>query len=213
MNNKFLSKVFGWLFVGLILTFATGYLVATTEELLYFIFSSNLGYWFIIIAEFAIAVYLSARIHSMRPTTAKVLYALYAILTGTTFASVFIIFDMASIIFIFLVAAITFGIFALIGNFTKVDLSRFSTMFFMGLTGTILISILDVFLTNINLNVPLCVVGLIIFYGYTAYDMQKIKRLTNANDNLAIFGAFELYLDFINIFLKLLSLFGKERNN
>lgn len=214
MENQFLSKVFNWMFVGLLITFGTGWLVASNSEILNFLFQGAV--WILIpIVEIILAAVLSFRITKMKASTAKILYVLYTILTGLTFSTIFLAFEISSILWIFLVAALLFGIFALIGKSTKIDLSKFSTFLFMVLLGIILLEVVNLFLMNNTLNMILCIVSLIVFLGYVAYDIQKIIRISSDCDstNIAIIGAFSLYLDFINIFLRLIQLFGRERKD
>lgn len=213
MKNIF-YKVFAWLFVGLLVTFASGYLVSTNLNLLTAIFAGS-GYWIIFILEIVIAIVLGARINKMAPTTAKILYVLYAGLTGLTFSSIFIIYDMISVMLVFLISSILFGIFALIGKTTKMDLSKIGTYLIMGLLAIIILEIVNIFVMNQTLDMATCIISIIIFFGYIAFDMQRLARLDAAgygSDNIAIYSAFQLYLDFINLFVKLLRLFGKERD-
>lgn len=212
--KDFVPKVFGWLFVGLLVTFVTSFLVFTNEWLLRLIFSNSM-YLIIFIAEIGVAVALGAGLNKMKPTTMKILYVLYSVLTGLTFSSIFVLFEVTSIMFIFLVTAVIFGVFALIGRVTKIDLSKFSTFLIMSLLGVIVLEVINIFIMNNTLDMVLCIVSLIIFMGYIAFDMQRITRIEMSgfgNENLAIYGAFQLYLDFINIFIRLLNLFGKERD-
>lgn len=214
MENRILSKVFMWLGIGMLVTFGIAYLISTNVNAIVFLFTGS-KYWLIFIGQIILSIWLSTRIRSVNSSLTKVLYILYAILTGISFASIFLIYQISSIIFIFLIAAMMFGIFAMIGKRTNIDLSKLGTILFMGLLGIIVLELLDIFIFKGTLEVGICIIGLVIFFGYTAYDMQKIKRLTYDNmdeDNIAVIGAFELYLDFINIFLKLLQLFEKEKN-
>lgn len=214
MKNKILSKVFGWMFLGLMITFCTGYIVSNSQTMLENVFTGPM-YWIIIIAEIGLAFYLSARVYKMNGTTATCLYLFYTFLTGLTFASIFVVFEMSSIIFIFFIAALLFGTFSLIGRFTKLDLSKIGTYLFMGLIGIVVISIVNTFLLNNTLNMVAAIIGLVVFLGYTAYDIQRIVKndYTGIDDrNTAIISAFTLYLDFINIFIDLLSLFGNSKD-
>lgn len=214
MKNNFYSNVFGWLFVGLLMTFGSAALISTNETLLYYIFNTS-AYYGIFIAQIIICIVLSARIQKLKPTTAKILYLLYSLLTGCTFAILFLAFSLLSIIIIFLITSLTFGIFALIGKKTSVDLSKWGTYLLMALLAVIILEVINMFMLNNTLDMFACIVGIVIFFGYVAYDMQKIKRINDANEgteNLAIIGAFELYLDFINLFVRLLQLFGKSRD-
>lgn len=206
------SKVFMWMFIGLLVTFATGYFVSTNENMLLAVFSD--WYFFLVIAEFAVVIFLTARIHKMSETTAKISFILYSFLTGLTFSCVFVAFDITSIMYTFLICSLLFGIFALIGAFTKIDLSKLSTILLMLLVGIILCTLVNMFIGSESFNLALCIIGLVVFMLYVAYDMQKIKQLAEIydGDKLAIIGALELYLDFINIFLRLLELFGRNRD-
>ena len=150
----------------------------------------------------------------MSETTAKISFILYSFLTGLTFSSVFVVYQITSILYVFLVSALLFGIFAVIGATTKIDLSKLGTILLMLLVGIIICTIINLFIGSQGFNLVLCIIGLVVFMIYVAYDMQKIKQLENIyeGDKLAIIGALELYLDFINIFLRLLQLFGRSRD-
>ena len=138
----------------------------------------------------------------------------YTFLTGLTFSFIFVAYEMSSIIFIFLVTAILFGIFAIIGKFTKMDLSRIGTYLFMGLLGILILYVVNIFIANETLDMVACIISIVIFLGYIAYDVQRILRSDYQIEdrNLAIIGAFSLYLDFINIFIDLLNLFGNSKD-
>ena len=212
--NKILSKVFTWMFIGLLITFLTGYYVSLNEFALSRIFS---GYTYIIIAiiEFILVIYLSARITKMNPTTARICFLLYSFITGITFGAIFIVYEMASIIYTFLITAIVFGLCALIGKTTKLDLTKIGSYLVIALIGVILCSIVNVFLKSTGFEMLISIVTILIFLGLTAYDVQKIQRLEGIipEENLPIYGALELYLDFINIFIELLKFFGKAKDN
>ena len=214
MNNKIFAKTFLWMFVGLLVTFGTGLVVSLNENMIVNIFS---GWTYLILAivELALVIFLSARVIKMKSTTAKICFSLYSFVSGLTFSSIFIFYKIASIIYVFLIAAILFGLFGLIGYFTKLDLSKFGTILFMGLIAVILCSIVNIFIGSAGFNLGISIITVLIFLGFTAYDIQKIKSFTEYNieaDNLAIIGALTLYLDFINIFIRLLSIFGKNRD-
>lgn len=212
--KSLLSKVFLWMFLGLLVTFGTGYYVSTQENMLYNIFSGGM-YFALVITEFILVIVLSARVRKMSSMTAKIMFLLYSFVTGLTFSSIFIAFRMDSIIFVFLIAAILFGIFAFIGHFTKLDLTKMGTYLLMALFGIILCIIANLFINNETFDLIISCISIIVFLGFTAYDIQKIKLLSyefENEDNLAIIGALELYLDFINIFLDLLRIFGKSND-
>lgn len=207
------SKIFMWMCIGLLVTFATGFFVSTNENMLVSIFSSGM-YFILIIAELATVIFLTARLHKMSETTAKISFIFYSFLTGLTFSSIFVVYELTSIIYVFLVSALLFGVFAVIGATTNIDLSKIGTILLMLLFGIIICTLINMFIGSESFDLVLCIIGLIVFMIYVAYDMQKIKQLESIydGDKLAIIGALELYLDFINIFLRLLELFGKNRD-
>lgn len=212
-SNKLFSKVFMWMFIGLAITFGIGYYVSINPNMLFNVFGSY--YWLLIIAELVVVIWLSARIRKMKPTTAKLLFCAYSFLTGLTFSSIFVIYEISSIIYVFGITALLFLIFALIGYFTKIDLTKIGVYLFMILLGVIICSIINIFVGSETFDLGITIVCLIVFIIYIAYDMQVIKRnlyLIPEEDNLAIYGALQLYLDFINIFLRLLQLFGRSRD-
>ena len=213
MKNEIYSKVFLWMFIGLALTFGVAYYTSTNVDDLSMIFGKGMYVVFAIV-EIALAIFLGVRITKMSPTTAKVCYLLYTCLTGLTFSSIFVAYKISSIIFVFGITALLFLIFALLGKFTKMDLSKLGTYLFMMLIGVIICSIINIFLKSEGFNIGITILSLIIFLGYIAFDVQKLKRLESVvpEENLAILGAFELYLDFINVFIDLLRLFGESND-
>lgn len=213
-NNSFYSKVFGWLFAGILITFISAYVVSHNYQLLLMV-ATDPVYWIIFIAQIGICIFLSARINKMSSTVAMICYILYTLLTGVTFSVLFIVFEIYSIMYVFLATAVVFGIFALIGAKTKINLASYGTFLLVALLSLIVLEVINMFMLNNTVDMVLCIVGVVIFVGYIAYDMQHIKVLAESgegNTNRAILGAFELYLDFINLFIKLLRLFGKERD-
>lgn len=212
-TQQVFSKIFLWLCLGLLITFGVAYLVQDNEPIINSIFNGG-NYIFIWIAEIVIAIILSFRIRKMNPIIATILYLIYTALTGLTFSTIFIVYKLTSIIYIFGITAIVLFVFGLFGYKTKLDLTKLSTFLMMGLLAVILLSVVSLFVESIALNLGLTIVSLLIFMVYIAYDIHVIKRnlyYTDNEDSLAIYGAFQLYLDFINIFLDLLSLFGKEK--
>ena len=178
-------------------------------------------YMLAIAVEFGIVIYLSSRLTTMSTNTATGLFYGYAVVTGLTFSTLFYAYDSSTIAVSFLFTAVVFFSCAIIGRFTNVDLSRFSGIMMGGLVALILVSILGMFIPAIGNSLLLSYVGILLFCGITAWDMQRIMSLyyqTNGGygqtgANLAIYGAFELYLDFINLFLRILSVFGNRRRN
>lgn len=213
MKNKALTKVFGWMFLGLLITFITGYTVSFNANI-----PSNIyGKYYIlfVIVQLVVAFILHHRITKLSVATATCLYLFYAFLTGLTFSFIFVAYELSTIIYVFLATSLIFGIFALIGRITKIDLSKISTYLMMMLIGIIVLEIINIFLANNTINMLLSIVGIVVFVGFIAYDVQKISRneeLYIKNRNYAIIGAFSLYIDFINIFIDLLNLFGSSRD-
>lgn len=212
--KRIYTKVFLWMFLGLLMTFVTGYIVSVNENMLEAIFRNNLWILFSII-EIVLVIILSARIRKMSTTTARILFLVYSFITGLTFSSIFVTYNLDSIIYVFAITALLFGVFALIGHFTKLDLSKLSTYLFMALLGIIICTIINMFLGNDTFTLVITIISVIVFLGYTAYDVRKIRLLQNSfdnEDNLVICGALELYLDFINLFIDLLRLFASRKD-
>lgn len=211
MKNKLISNVFIWLFVGLLVTFVTSYTITLNDNMVEKVYGGF--YWIILIAEIGVAIFLSARINKMSKPTAICLYLLYAFLTGLTLAYVFIIYTTSSLAIVFLITCVLFGLFALIGKFTNLDLTKFGTYLMMALIAILILSLINAFVGNSLLDTVICALGVIVFLGYTAYDLNKIIKssefITDEESNLPIIYAFTLYIDFINLFIDLLRLFGK----
>ena len=214
MKDSLMSKTFLWMCFGLLVTFLTGYFVSHNEVMLENIYG-GVSYIIFVIVELVLVIILSARVMKMKPATAKVCFLLYSFVSGLTFASIFVYYAIDSIMLIFLVAAVIFAVMALIGYTTKVDLTRVGTYLFFALFAAVVTMIINIFLGSSMLATIISVVCVLIFIGITAYDVQKIKMLENSglpSENLAIYGALDLYLDFINLFLHLLQLFGRSRD-
>lgn len=216
MNNKFLSKVFGWMVVGLLVTFGTGFLVSSNENILINVLSGP-GLLGILIMEIAIVLFLSFRIAKMSPQVAKASFILYSFVNGLFFSTYFVEFEITSLIFVFLITAIIFALFALIGATTKMDLSKIGSYLLMGLIGIIVCGIINIFIGSSSFEFMISVIAVILFLGYTAYDVKIImnsdKFVNIPEENLAIYGALQLYLDFINLFIRLIEFFGKRTDN
>lgn len=213
-DNKLLSKSFLWMCIGLLVTFVTGYGVSMNERMLENIFAGS-AFWILLVLELILVIVLSVRVMKMSPTAAKICFILYAFVSGLTFSSIFVAYELTSVMMVFLVSAVIFGVMAYIGYKTNVDLSKVGFYLLMALIGVIVISLINIFIGNGTLEIILCIVCLLLFLGITAYDVQKIKALETSGlpeDNLAIYGALELYLDFINIFLQILELFAKNKD-
>lgn len=212
MNNTFISRVFRYLGLGTLITFLVAYIVSISEPLIRFVYQGS-TLIILCILEIVIAICLSGRINKMKKTTATILYFAYTALTGLTLSSIFIAYELTSIIYIFLATTIIFLIFSFIGRNLKIDLSKFGTFLFIALLSVLVLEIINIFILNSTLDMWLCIISLLIFIAYIAYDIQKVIKLSSYtnSDNIAIIGAFTLYLDIINIFIRLIRLFGKEK--
>lgn len=212
-QNNLFASIFGWMFLGLLITFGTGYYIATNPNMILNIFGSNM-YWLFIIAEIGVVIYLSSRIMKMQYSTAAIWYAFYSWLSGVTFATIFVVYELESIMIIFLMSAALFGIFAFFGYVTKIDLTKMGSYLLMALIGIIIVTIVSLFINISGLDLILSYALVLIFVGLTAYDVQKIKLLSQqiSDNRAAIIGALTLYLDFINLFINLLRIFGARRD-
>lgn len=207
--------------MGLALAVSGGlaYLTAFTPAMTALILGNQIVFWGLVIAQLGLVIWLSWKIESMSATTAMMVFLGYAALTGLTLASIFIVYTLGSIASTFFVTAGTFGLMSAYGYFTKTDLSSWGNIFFMALIGIILASLVNFFLQSEALMWFITYVGVIIFVGLTAYDTQRIKHMATASGDMddesttkyAIHGALALYLDFINLFLYLLRIFGERR--
>ncbi len=211
--NKVFSKMFAWLFAGILLTFATAMFVTKNTDLMYKVYEGKY-YFFIILAEIITVVVLSSRIHKMSFAGAIFAYLLYSFLTGLTLSAIFAVYPTESIMYVFGITAAIVLVFSLIGYFTKLDLTKISTFLFMGLLGLILCEVVNIFVASQTFNFVLLVIGVLIFIVYIAFDIQKVKQNIYGldDDKLPLMGALELYMDFINLFIRLLELFGKGRD-
>lgn len=215
-KNKTLSSAFTWLFIGLLVCFSVSFITTFNEKIFYAVFAAFRGYGYLayMLIELIVAFILILRITKLKPLTAKILYILYTALTGLSFTGIFVVYTSSSLAFVFLVAAIIFGVFALVGKTTKVDLSNWRVYVFIALLSIIVLEIINIFLLNHTLNIILSIVSILVFTFYIAYDIQKAldkSYLVNC-ENKGIYCAFQLFLDFINILIDLLRLFGKSRD-
>ncbi|WP_446009646.1 Bax inhibitor-1/YccA family protein [Candidatus Electrothrix sp.] len=218
-STIFLAKVFNWMAGGLALTGVVAWFTANTN--LAYIMASSGVYWLLFLAEIGLVVYLSARIEKIRANTATALFVVYAALNGLTFSMIFLSYTGTSIAATFMITAGMFGAMAVYGLVTKKDLSGVGSFMFMGLVGLILASVVNMFLGSSTLHLAISAVGVLVFVGLTAYDVQRIKNIgeqgiMQQGDDVvqkgAITGALALYLDFINLFIMLLSFFGGGRD-
>ncbi len=214
-----MRKVFVWMTLALAITGITAFGVATSPTLLAIIFGSKLMFWGLIIAEFALVFAISGAINKLSLATATLLFILYSVVNGATLSVIFLAFSTAVIAKTFFITAGTFGVMALVGYTTKTDLTSMGKLLFMALLGIIIASVVNMFVHSSGFDLIISYIGVLIFVGLTAYDTQKIKQLClmapnggEMSQKLALIGALELYLDFINLFLYLLRIFGNNKD-
>tara|TARA_B100001029_G_C14856451_1_gene336635 strand:- start:33 stop:686 length:654 start_codon:yes stop_codon:yes gene_type:complete len=173
--------------------------------------------WLIMLAPLGFVFYLSARMHKMSLSKAQITFWIYSAIMGLSLSWIFIVFTNISIVRVFFISAATFGAMSLYGYTTKRDLTKLGGFLFMGLIGIIIASLVNMFIGSTALQFAISIIGVLVFVGLTAYDTQKIKNMYYAGDSSdiegkkALMGALRLYLDFINLFILLLQLFGQRR--
>lgn len=217
IQQRFVQRVFNWMFVGLLMTAVIAFYLESNDRVISY-FSAHPGIVLILfLVEIGLVITLSARVHKMSATAATLLFFLYAALNGVTFSLILSVYTTASIVSTFGITAGMFGVMAIIGYVTRIDLSKIGSILFMLLIGLIIATLVNVFLHSSGLSLILAYIGVVVFCGFTAYDIQKIKRMGMSNEfhgdmetNAAIIGALALYLDFINLFLYLLRIFGSR---
>jgi FtsH-binding integral membrane protein len=218
VQARFVTKVFGWMSLALAITAVVSMFVASTPALIQDIFSNRLLFWGLIIAEFGIVFWLSGFINKMSAATATAAFIGYSVLNGLTLSVIFLVYTQAAIASAFAITCGTFGAMSLYGYFTKTDLTKIGNICFMALIGVIIASLVNIFWANSTLYWIINYVGVLVFVGLTAYDTQKIKQLSlgagdaESSRKLAIIGALNLYLDFINLFLFILRILGGNRD-
>ena len=216
-QQDFITKVYGWMSLALVITGITAYLTATSQALLQFIFGIPYMFIGLLVGEVLLVIGLSAMINKMSAATATFLFVLYSIVNGLTLSVIFLVYTQGSISLTFFVTAITFGTMSAYGYFTKKDLTSWGNLLLMALVGLVIASIANLFMKNEILYWITTYAGILIFVGLTAYDTQKIKNMNmiGADGETArkgaIMGALSLYLDFINLFLLLLRLLGRRK--
>jgi FtsH-binding integral membrane protein len=215
--GAFLSKVYGWMFLGLMVTSLTAFAVASSPAMIELVFLNRLVFWALLIAELGLVFYLSARVNKVAPVTAAGLFILYSALTGVTSAVILLLYTGTTIASTFIITAGMFGAMAAFGTVTKRSLAGWGQFLFMGLIGVIVASVVGFFWHNDALQFVISVVGVLVFTGLTAWDAQRLKQMAVALPDgrvgsYAVVGALSLYLDFINLFFFLLRFTGGRRN-
>ena len=212
-----MRKVYVWMTLALAITGFTAYGVATSPGLMQAIYTNQILFWGLIIAEFALVIGVSSAINKLSLATATLMFILYSVINGALLSYIFILYTASSISTVFFITAGTFAAMAFVGYTTKTDLTSIGKISLMALIGLIIATVVNVFIKSTMFDLIVSYVGVLIFVGLTAYDSQKIKQmLLQAPDagesaqKVALLGALSLYLDFINLFLYLLRIFGKR---
>ncbi len=212
-----ISRVYGWMFIGLVVSAFTAFLTIADNSPLLSLVANRFSFILLIVAEFGLVWFLSSRAMKMTYAAAAAAFLVYSILNGLTLSVIFYAYTLGSIYYAFLVAAGFFGFMCVYGLITKTDLTSIGSLLIMGLFGIIIASLVNLFIGSSMLNTVISFVGVAVFLGLTAYDSQKIKNLhysyagTDREKNVGIIGALQLYLDFINLFLFILRILGKRR--
>jgi len=217
--QAYMAQVYGWMTCGLLLTAFVAWYASRSPAILGFIFSSQITFFGLIILQLALVFVISGMVQRLSGAVATGLFMLYSALTGLTLSSIFIVYTGASIASTFVVAGGMFGAMSLYGYVTKRDLSGIGSLLFMALIGIVLASLVNFWLKSPALMQAISYIGVVVFVGLTAYDTQKLKNMgeqlsVNDKENFrkySIVGALTLYLDFINLFLMLLRIFGNRR--
>lgn len=215
--TAFLSKVYGWMFLGLLITAGVAFAVASSPVLIETLILNRLLFLILLFAPIGFVWYLAARVDKIAPTTAAILFLVYAAMVGITSSVVLLRYTGASVVSAFVITSGMFGAMAVFGTFTKRSLAGVGQFMFMGLIGLIIAMVVNLFLFNDALSFVISIVGVIVFTGLTAYDAQRMKEMAVALPegkvgSYAVVGALSLYLDFINLFFFILRLFGGRRD-
>ena len=216
VGSRFMSAVYRWMAAGLVVTAGVAWLVAGSPAARQAIFGNRLVFWGLVVAQLGLVVVLSAAVNRLSAGVAGLLFVAYSALTGATLSSILLVYTGASVASAFAVTAGTFAAMSVFATVTKRDLSGWSTFLFMGLIGVVIAALVNMFLQSGMLQFVISCAAVVVFTGLTAYDTQKLRRLAAAPGGLPaampVNGALMLYLDFINLFLSLLNLFGGRRD-
>lgn len=214
-----MNRVYGWMALALVVSALSAVFTAGSPAMLRFVFGSRFTFFGLIIAELGLVWYLSSRIMTLKFATAAALMGLYSVLNGVVLSSVLLVYAEATVQAAFLATGVTFAVMSAIGYFTKTDLTRMGSILLMALIGVIVATVVNLFLRSDGLTTVITYVGLLIFIGLTAYDTQKIKQTLAVQEEygmhvdvrkIALMGALNLYLDFINMFLYILRLMDRD---
>jgi FtsH-binding integral membrane protein len=214
--SAFLRSVYGWMCLGLIITALTASFIASSPAMVGMVIGNRAVFWGLAIAQIGIVLVISGRVQKLAASTASALFVAYSALTGVTMSVILLAFTGESIASTFLVTAGMFGAMAAYGTLTQRSLAGWGQFLFMGLIGVVLASVVGIFWQNDGFQFVTAFIGVIVFTGLAAYDAQRLKAMALATPSgqvgsYAILGALTVYLDFINMFLFLLQLFGSRR--
>ncbi|HEX7418735.1 MAG TPA: Bax inhibitor-1/YccA family protein [Thermoanaerobaculia bacterium] len=213
--RAFFRSVYGWMFGGLLLTTLAALWVVSSAPMQQLILGNRAMPWALFLGEIGIVAFLSFRVTKMSAAAAASAFLVFSLLNGLSLSVIFFVYTSASLVQAFASAAAMFGAMAVYGSITKRDLTSWGHFFFMGLIGIVICSLLNIFLHSSALSFTVSIIGIFVFLGLTAYDNQKLKTMALVNgptENFAVMGALTLYLDFINLFLFMLRIFGSRRN-
>lgn len=212
-----MRKVYLWMALALVITGVTAYGVATSPGILQTIYTNQVLFWGLIIAEFGLVIGVSAAINKISLTTATLMFIIYSVINGALLSYIFLVYTASSVATVFFITAGTFGAMAVVGYTTKTDLTSMGKYLFMALIGLVIATLVNLFVKSDGLTMILSYVGVLVFVGLTAWDSQKIKQMLlqapdagESSQKLALLGALTLYLDFVNLFIYLLRIFGKR---
>lgn len=219
-ENSLIRTVYNWMMFGLFVSGFTAYFAAHNYALQRILFGNSITIWILLIGELGLVYAISGGARKMSASTASAMFFVFSLLNGLTISSIFLIYTAQSIAATFFVAGLTFGATSFYGYVTKTDLTSWGKYLMMGLIGIIIASVVNIFLHSSTVSWLVSYLGVFLFIGLTAYDTQKIRemgaRIGNGDSELfgriAIIGALSLYLDFINLFLMLLRIFGRGRD-
>jgi FtsH-binding integral membrane protein len=214
--RSYMLQVYNYMASGIALTGIVAYIVANTPAVRSIVFGGP-QVWLFMLAPLGVVLFLSVRVQHMKASTAQAMFWLYAGLVGISVAAILLSFTGESVARVFFITAGTFGAMSLYGYTTKRDLSRMGSFLMMGLIGVVIASVVNIFIGSTALQFAVSVIGVLVFVGLTAYDTQQIKEMYAEGDDSEIYkkksimGALRLYLDFINLFMLLMQLFGQRR--
>lgn len=215
--SQVMRQVFTKMFLAMVITALSAYMVLSIPELATFIFTKPMVYWGLLIGEIVMVIALSAALNKLSNIGATLLFYAYSILNGLTLSCIVLVYTSASIVMTFAITAGVFATMAIYGYVTKNDLTKFGSFMTMALFGLIICIVVNMFMHSSTMEWIISFAGVVIFIGLTAWDVQKIKRMAMMTDYnnasiLATIGALSLYLDFVNLFLYLLRFFGNSRD-